>query len=96
MAQDYAKAGKWYRRAAAQGLAEAQFGLGSMCMRGEGFAQNYLEAHKWFNIAASRGGKKASRSAKARDAVAQKITKEQVVEAQRMATAWKPKEREAG
>ena len=51
--QDYAEARKWYRLAAAQGNAEAQFNLGIMYANGHGVPQDYVQAHKWFNLAAA-------------------------------------------
>lgn len=38
----------WYRRAAAQGSAEAQESLGMMFFFGTGVEQNFAEAEKWF------------------------------------------------
>ncbi|MYE58441.1 MAG: sel1 repeat family protein, partial [Alphaproteobacteria bacterium] len=37
--QDYAEAARWYRRAAEQGIASAQFNLGLVLNNGEGVAQ---------------------------------------------------------
>ena len=48
VAQNYAEAVKWYRKAAEQGYAEAQFNLGVMYETGEGVAQDYAEALKWY------------------------------------------------
>jgi uncharacterized protein len=42
--QDDAEAVKWYRRAADQGLAGAQSGLGSLYNEGKGVPQDYAEA----------------------------------------------------
>ena len=49
--QDYAEAVKWYRKAAEQGFAEAQYNLGVMYAKGEGVRQNYKIAKKWFGKA---------------------------------------------
>src|SRR5271166_2648705 len=46
---------KWYRFAAAQGLAEAQYSLGVIYERGRGAAQNSTEAVKWYRLAAAQG-----------------------------------------
>jgi TPR repeat protein len=35
----------WYRKAAEQGLSEAQYNLGVMYANGEGVAQDYAAAH---------------------------------------------------
>ena len=45
---------KWYRQAAAQGNARAQFNLGVLYVEGLGVAQNYAEAAKWFRLAAAQ------------------------------------------
>jgi len=53
--QDYAEAAKWYRKAAEQGVAHAQYNLGIMYDNGQGVKQNYAEAVKWFRKAAEQG-----------------------------------------
>jgi hypothetical protein len=53
--EDYAEAVKWYRLAADQGDADAQFSLGLMYNNGEGVLKNYAEAVKWFRLAADQG-----------------------------------------
>lgn len=57
--KDYAKAVKWYRKAADQGLAVAQYNLGLMYGNGQGLHQDYAEAAKWFRKAAEQGLAKA-------------------------------------
>ena len=52
--QSDAKAIKWYRRAAKQGLAEAQFNLGLIYEEGNGVIQNVSKAEEWFHKAADR------------------------------------------
>jgi len=84
---DYAEALKWFRKAAEQGNALAQFSLGAMNATGKGVRQDFVEAHKWSNLAAAHGNKKA---AKLRDRIAKKLTPAQIVEAQRLAREWKP------
>jgi hypothetical protein len=53
--QDYAEAAKWYRKAAEQGIDEAQFNLGLMYDKGQGVLQDYAEAVKWYRKAAEQG-----------------------------------------
>ena len=53
--QDYAQAASWFRKAAEQGLADAQSILGSMSERGWGVPQDYAEAASWFRKAAEQG-----------------------------------------
>ncbi len=54
-AGNYTEAAKWYRKAAEQGLAEAQFNLGVCYKKGEGVPQSYSEAVKWYRKAAEQG-----------------------------------------
>jgi TPR repeat protein len=86
---------KSYRRAAEQGVAEAQHNLGHMYRVGLGVPQDYVQAHMWFNLAASRfpasERENRERAVKNRDIVASKMTPDQIAEAQRLAREWKPK-----
>jgi TPR repeat protein len=86
VAQDYAEAHKWYQRAANQGYAKAQGNLGVMYFNGEGVAQDYIEAYKWFDLA-GRGG--FEDALKYRGVVSDRMTPEQIEDAQRRAGAWK-------
>ena len=45
---------KWYRRAADQGYAPAQYALGGMYANGRGVEKSEKEAIKWFKLAASK------------------------------------------
>jgi TPR repeat protein len=51
---DYAQALDWYRKAAGQNFAEAQFNLGSMFYRGLGMPQDYQAALLWYRKAANQ------------------------------------------
>ena len=53
--QDYAEAMHWYRKAAEQGNAIAQFNLGVMYSNGEGVKRDQTEAAKWYRLAAAQG-----------------------------------------
>jgi len=93
--QDHAEAVKWYRKAADQGLAQAQSRLGVMYAKGQGVSQDYVEACKWFDLAAARF---AASDAMLRDeavsnrqGIAAGMTPTQIAEAQRLAREWKPK-----
>ena len=59
MAQDYSAAIKWYRMAADQGHAQAQYNLGVMYYYGQGVSQNTSEALRWFHKAQVQGEAKA-------------------------------------
>src|SRR6266568_1498830 len=54
-AQDYAKAVYWFRKAAEQGLAEAQYLLAECYQRGDGVAKDAAEAARWYRKAAEQG-----------------------------------------
>ena len=45
----------WYRKAAEQNHADAQFNLGRLYGRGKGVDQSYEEARMWFRKAAEQG-----------------------------------------
>ena len=53
--QDYAEAVGWFRKAAEQGDAGAQFNLGLMNKKGQGLPQDCAEAVRWFRKAAEQG-----------------------------------------
>ena len=55
--QDYAKALKWYRMAAAKGEAEAEFKLGVMYLHGQGVEQSRYTAQDWFNKSCLHGSR---------------------------------------
>ncbi len=87
--QDDAEATRWYRLAADQGLAAAQFNLGVSYSLGEGVPQDYVESHMWFNLSAAQSsGDDRDKSVKGRDSVAELMTNEQIAEAQRLAREW--------
>jgi TPR repeat protein len=58
-AGDYAEAVKWWRKAAEQGDAEAQYNLGYMYGNGWGVTQDFAEALKWYRKAAEQGDARA-------------------------------------
>ncbi len=62
LAQDYKTALRWYRKAARQGDAEAQFILGTIYQDGKGVAQNYKTALRWYRKAAKQEHAKAQRN----------------------------------
>jgi localization factor PodJL len=61
--QDDAKAAYWYGRAAAQGLAPAQYRLGTLYERGKGVTRDLKSALAWYERAASLGNTKAMHNA---------------------------------
>ncbi len=55
VAQDYAEAVKWYRRAAEQMHAFAEYDLGCCYYNGWGISQDYYQAVKWLRKAGEQG-----------------------------------------
>ncbi len=88
--QDYKEAVRWYRLAAEQGDADAQYNLGLMHAKGRGVPQDNVQAHMWMSLVAAQGDEQARKS---RDIVAEKMTPAQRADAQRLAREWKPKEK---
>ena len=81
----------WSRLAADKGFAEAQFNRGNMYAGGNGVPQDYVVAHMWLKLAAAQSfGVYREPYVKARDAVAEHMTAEQIAEAQRRAREWTP------
>jgi TPR repeat protein len=91
--QNFAEAAKWYRLAADQGKAQAQYFLGLLYSRGEGVPLSNVNAHMWFNLAAAHFPASdpldRQAAAKNRDAVAFKMSREEISRAQQLAREWK-------
>ncbi len=88
---DYARAASWYRKAADQGNATAQFALAGMYVTGRGVPHDYAEAYKWTTLAATRAfpDEEASKKyADARNVVARFLTAGQIAVAQKRASEW--------
>ncbi|APE29655.1 hypothetical protein BOX17_00995 [Halomonas aestuarii] len=85
--QEYRQALRGFSSLAVAGDADAQYMLGRLYEAGNGTPQDFVAAHKWYNIAASRGHRHA---AAARDAVATRMTRQQIADAQQAARAWQP------
>jgi hypothetical protein len=85
VARDDVQAVSWYRKAADQGVAQAQTNLGLMYAQGEGVTQDYVQAHMWFNIASANGDADARKN---RDIVANKMSPKQLEQAQKLASDW--------
>jgi TPR repeat protein len=80
--QDYAQAREWFTRAAHDGYATAQFDLGRLWEKGWGGSQSNTWAYVWYDLAASHGNIDAK---KARDTIRDKLTADQLNEAQSLA-----------
>ena len=79
MPQNDTEAVSWYRKAAAQGNAAAQFNLGMMYQNGEGVLKDPVLAYMWFSLSAARG---KSNAVTQRDNLAKSLTRAQLAEAQ--------------
>jgi S1-C subfamily serine protease len=102
--ENYAESGKWYRKAAMQGHAGAQYFLGSRYwIRGDDSQATLTEAYKWFSLSSAQRFKGAE---DARREVAKLLTTKSMAEGQSRAAAFVAKvepatkaaqvEREAG
>jgi TPR repeat protein len=85
--KNYTDAIKWFRLAADQGLALAQFNLGLMYANGLG-PQDYVQAHMWLSLSATQGTQDAPRN---REIVERHMTTAEIAEARELARDWKPK-----
>ncbi|MBH0201855.1 MAG: sel1 repeat family protein [Nitrospira sp.] len=78
----------WFQRATEQRNALAFAKIGMMYERGRGVPQSLVEAHMWYNLSAAYGEKRAVGS---RDALATRMTRSQIIEAEERAKKWAPK-----
>jgi uncharacterized protein len=84
--QDYVLATSWLHQAAEQGEPTGQFLLGLLFDKGYGVPQDWVQAEVWLNLAAAHApARQQDYFGRVRDAVAQKLTLNQVAEAQRRA-----------
>jgi TPR repeat protein len=83
--RDYAEGGKWLQMAARQGNGKAQELMAVMFVSGEGVPRNLVAAYAWASLAAAQG---VGDSVKMLDEIEERMTREQVAEAQRMAAEF--------
>jgi TPR repeat protein len=89
--QAYDAAADLYHRAAIQGDAFAQSRLGLIYDKGHGVPKNDILSYKWLNLAAARATKRdRDYYLRLRNAVASKMSSDQIVEGQRLALIWVP------
>ena len=74
-----------FKSLAEQGNEEAQFNVASMYASGQGVPQDYVQALLWFNVAAIGGNAMVFSN---RDNTAERMTPDQIAEAQRLAREW--------
>ena len=83
--QDFKEAAKWYRLAAEQGNAAAQFILGSLYYSGDGVPQDYAQAYAWLSISASQGRQESVESL---PNIIKTMTPAQIAEGQRLSREY--------
>ncbi len=87
--QDDAEAARWYRLAAEQGHAEAQYALGLLIYYlGRGAPKDNTQALMWINLAASQGEGNAQRTL---GLVEKETAPADISEARRLAREWERK-----
>ena len=80
--EDDALAAEWFRKAAEQGDASAQYNLGTRYALGEGLIEDSVYAHMWLNIAASQGHEKARSN---KEILIESMTRDEISKAQALA-----------
>jgi len=89
--RNYEAAAGWLNEAAQQGAPTAQFLLGLLFDKGYGVPMDWVQAEVWLNLAASQAtGRERDYWSRMRDGVAQKLTLDQLAQAQQRAYAWAP------
>jgi len=74
-------AAEWYAKGARGGNADAEYQLGTCYRLAKGVKPDLIKAYQWFNLAATSGNESAAES---RDAVAHRMTADEIQRAQRM------------
>lgn len=89
VAQNYPEAAKWFYRAANRGNAAAQFALGMAYNKGQGVPRDYVLSYLWLNLSAAQAvGSDRDFKTTMRDAIASKMTPQQLLTAQQLALQW--------
>jgi hypothetical protein len=84
---------KWFRLAAGQGDAKAQYQMGICYGKGDGLPQDNVSALMWLNLAVASGDETARNYQRT---VSRRLTEGQIAEARRMTLEWKPRPDESG
>jgi uncharacterized protein len=87
--QNYDEAAKWFYRAATRGNANAQFALGMAYNKGQGVPRDYVLSYLWLDLSAAQAvGSDRDFKTTMRDAIASKMTPQQLLTAQQLALKW--------
>jgi TPR repeat protein/formylglycine-generating enzyme required for sulfatase activity len=83
---------KWIRKAAEQGHAKSQLVMGSNFIDGNGVDRDLIFAYMWFNLAAISNEQDVIAISKEQlSEIAKSMSSEQILKAQELCRAWKPK-----
>lgn len=90
--QDFAKAAKWFQRAAEQNHPAAQLNLGRIYQLGDGIPRDLVQAYKWMALASKSFPKSEARdqAMSARDIIAQQLNPQDLKRAKDLVAAWQP------
>ena len=89
--QAYEAAFDLYCQGAVQGNPFAQAMLGLLYDKGHGVHHDFIQAYKWLNLAAARSrGRERDAYLRFRDAVASKMSRDEIVVGERLARNWAP------
>ena|GEM_PF-2063793 len=82
----------WYVKSAEADYAIAQVNLGKMYELGRGVLPDVIQAYKWYTIATANVSSQETRDRviERREALAQKMSQKEIVEAKRLAREWAP------
>ena len=73
------EAANWYRKAALQGHAKAQYFLGELYANGQGVPEDYVQSYAWMLLAKNGGDQKAKVNI---EILAGEMTEDQISDAQ--------------
>lgn len=85
--KNLATAARWFGLAAEQGYGNAQRNLGVMYTLGQGVEQDFVKGYLWSELSAVQGNKE---SALLRDTLEKEMTSEQINQARKLVSEWKP------
>jgi TPR repeat protein len=89
--RNYTETIRWWEEAAKLGVVDAQFALGNLYAGGSGIPRDNTLAYQWYGIAALQAGDNWLQpiAASNRDAIAARMTPEEIFEAQQRVTEWR-------
>ena len=89
--KDYAEAARWFNAAAVQGEPNAQYFLALLYDKGFGVGRDFVTAYFWLDLAAAHADARVrDRWARMRDAVGEKLSRQEIAQAQAQALAFAP------